>query len=360
MDAIQYKAPPSGIFHWAFDIHGCADFRKEGTPSNLHAMDPERACQAHFNASMDVVDKNAGDGFPQIPTAPKPRDLQMKTSPTDQCIVLPFRPQHPQPFSGIGLALHFLLGNVLVLHTGLKEMWFGWRVKKIFPQQEAFQHYCRDATASLDLARVSHAQKVRLWIHGILSVPSMALHFFDGQHRVADNAPPIALGTSTGDRLIGFRSQFMAGLKSIGHAMPENQIQAALWPETIDRKGLDAVGRALETFYLFSAYGKSAALDTTSFQKAVAAAPESFMAHDLHGWALYRNADYPGAKAAFLTALQINPAGAGAMSGLMWCGIYTKDLEEALFWSGRKAEACRRDIEAARQACRRRYQKAHD
>lgn len=282
----------------------------------------------------------------------------MNAAPTDQCIVLPFQPQSSQPFSGIGLALHFLLGNVLVLHAGLKEMWFGWRVKKIFRQQEAFQHYCRDATTNLDLARVSHTQKVRLWIHGVFSTASIELHFFDGRHQAADDAP-IALEISTGDRLIGSRSQFMAGLKSIGQAMPENQIQAALWPETIDRKGLDAVGRALEAFYLFSAYGNNAALDTTSFEKAIAAAPKSFMAHDLHGWALYRNADYPGAKAAFLTALQINPAGAGAMSGLMWCGIYTKDLEESMFWSGRKAEACRRDIEAARQACRRRYQKAH-
>ena len=283
----------------------------------------------------------------------------MKTSPTDQCIVLPFQPKSPQPFSGIGLALHFLLGNVLVLHTGLKEMWFGWRVKKIFPQQEAFQDYCRDATANLDLSQVSRAQKVRLWIHGIFSTSWIDLHIFDGQHQAADNAP-ITLEILAGDGLIGFRSQFMTGLKAIGHAMPENQIQAALWPETIDHKGLDAVGRALEAFYLFSAYENKAALDTTSFKKAVAAAPESFMAHDLHGWALYRNADYPGAKAAFLTSLQINPAGAGAMSGLMWCGIYTKDLEEAMFWSGRKAEACRQDIEAARQACRRRYQKAHD
>ncbi|WP_419661172.1 uncharacterized protein Dvar_15920 [Desulfosarcina variabilis str. Montpellier] len=282
----------------------------------------------------------------------------MKTSPTDQCIVLPFQPQSSQPFSGIGLALHFLLGNVLVLHTGLKEMWFGWRVKKIFPQQEAFQHYCRNATANLDLSQVSHAQKVRLWIHGIFSTPSIELHIFDGQHRAADDVP-IVLEISTGDRLVGFRSQFIDGLKSIGHAMPENQIQAALWPETIDRKGLDAVGRALETFYLFSTYGNTASLDSTSFEKAVAAAPESFMSHDLLGWARYRNKNYSNAKAAFLTALRINPAGAGAMSGLMWCGIYTKDLEEAMFWSGRKAEACRRDIEAARQACRRRYQKAH-
>ena len=58
----------------------------------------------------------------------------MVQSPTDQCIVLPFRAENRHPFNGTGLSLHFLVGNVLALHTGLKEMWFGWRVKKIFPE----------------------------------------------------------------------------------------------------------------------------------------------------------------------------------------------------------------------------------
>ena len=62
----------------------------------------------------------------------------MALPPTDQCIVLPLRTESHDSFDGTGLALHFLLGNVLVLHTGLKEMWFGWRVKKIFAQQQDF------------------------------------------------------------------------------------------------------------------------------------------------------------------------------------------------------------------------------
>ena len=91
----------------------------------------------------------------------------MASPPTDQCIVLPFRPAVGQPFNGTGLALHFLLGNVLVLHTGLKEMWFGWRVKKIFPEKAPFQRYCRDITSKLDIVHVSRAQQVVFVINWI-------------------------------------------------------------------------------------------------------------------------------------------------------------------------------------------------
>ena len=282
----------------------------------------------------------------------------MVQSPTDQCIVLPFRADKRAPFDGTGLALHFLVGNVLALHTGLKEMWFGWRVKRIFPKKASFERYCRDAADKLDLLQVSRAQQVRLWLHGNFSDPSVALHFFDGQAPDVRRAP-VRLPISIDDGLIGFRTQLLKWLEFMGRPMPQAQVQAALWPETVGRGGLDAVGRALEGFYIYSAYGDDGLLDTSPFKKAVAEAPESFMAHDLHGWALYRNKDYTAAKRAFLTALRINPAGTGAMSGLMWCGVYGKDLEEAMFWSGRKADICRKDVQAAREAGRRRYEKAH-
>ncbi|MEE4114490.1 MAG: hypothetical protein V2I40_16855 [Desulfobacteraceae bacterium] len=282
----------------------------------------------------------------------------MVQSPTDQCIVLPFRAETRHPFDGTGLALHFLVGNVLALHTGLKEMWFGWRVKKIFPEAAAFQRYCRDAADKLDLLQASRSQQVRLWLYGNFSGPSVSLHFFDGLTPDARQVP-VDLPISIDDGLIGFRTPLLEWLEFMGRPMPTAQVQAALWPETTGREGLDAVGRALEGFYLYSAYGGEGPLDPLPFKTAVAKAPESFMAHDLYGWARYRNKDYPAAKRSFLTALRINPAGTGAMSGLMWCGVYGKDLEEAMFWSGRKADICRQDVQAAREAGRRRYEKVN-
>jgi hypothetical protein len=271
---------------------------------------------------------------------------------------MPLRPQSPPQFSGIGLALHFLLGNILVLHTRLKEMWFGWRVKKIFPEPEAFQHYSRDIKEDLDLSQTARMQKIRLWIHGGFTERSADLQFFDQQSQNRKRPEPVSLKLSDDDHLIGFKTQFLDWLDSLGWPMPENQVTAALWKEEISREGLDAVGRSLENIYLY-AYGGNASLDVAPFKKAVNVAPNSFMALDLYGWALYRNRKYKAAHDAFLASIAINPAGAGAMSGLMWCGIFSKDLEEAMFWSGRKADVCGRDVEAARAAGRRRYEKNH-
>jgi hypothetical protein len=280
---------------------------------------------------------------------------------SDACIVLPFRDTHHRPFNGIGLALHFLVANFLVLHTGFKELWFGSQVKRIFAEKAAFQRYCRyshDAADTLDLIRNSQAQQVRLWLEGSLADQAVTLQLWDAEapHTVH---PTVGLSISIEDNLIGFRRHLLKWLQSIGLPMPQAQVQAALWPETIRHEGLDAVGRALEGFYIYSAFGDQGALDVSPFAMAVAIAPESFMAHNLLGWAHYRNRDYPAARIAFLTSLKINPAGVGPMSGLMWCGVYGKELEQAMHWSGRKAEARHEDVAAARAQGRRRYEKAN-
>ena len=277
--------------------------------------------------------------------------------PIDRCIVLPLRPASPEVFSGIGLALHFLLGNVLVLHTGLEEMWFGWRVAKIFPRRQDLENYCRDAAVRLDLSRTAREQKVRFWIAGTYTDRSAALACFDAES--AADGSPIELPLSCDDGLVAFRARFIDGLASAGLAMDAGQARAALWPETIDPAGLDVVGRALERFYIASKFTNDRPLDPGPFKQAIATAPDSFMAHDIYGWALYQNRNYAAARPAFLKSLGINPSGAGAMSGLMWCGVYMQAVDEAMFWAGRKAEVCGRDVAAAREKGRQRYEKVN-
>lgn len=61
-----------------------------------------------------------------------------------KAIVLPFRSKKQGFEGGVGMGLHFLLGNIMILNRGLAEMWFGWRTKKIFSERDAFMSYCRN------------------------------------------------------------------------------------------------------------------------------------------------------------------------------------------------------------------------
>jgi hypothetical protein len=225
----------------------------------------------------------------------------MAQPPTDQCIVLPFRGDHRQPFNGTGLALHFLVGNVLALHTGLKEMWFGWRVKTIFPEKARFQRYCRDAASKLDLVQISQSQRVRLWLYGNFSDQTVNLNFFDGQAPNARHAP-VDLPISIDDGLIEFRTQLiqMAGIRGPAHARRAGSGSAVVRNDQPRRPGCRGPGTG-RVLYLFGLWGDDGPLDVSPFKKAVTVAPESFMAQDLYGWALYRNQDYAAAGVAFLT-----------------------------------------------------------
>ncbi len=269
------------------------------------------------------------------------------TNPADQCIVLPLQPMPEQPYNGIGLALHFLLGNVVVLHSGLKEMWFGWRIKKLFGDAEPLADYCRGAGLQVGLKELSQQQKIRFWIYGQCGRQTSEITVYDSQQ--ADLEWVTQLPISCDDHLVGFRRSFMDGFDQTGTAFPQSQKRAALWEEQISLTGLDAAGRALEAFYRFSAFEPNGELDLEPFETAVRQAPNAFMSHDLLGWALYRQKKYQKAIDAFQHALSINPNGAGAMAGLIWCHIHMDDLEATLTWAQRKAGTCLQDATHARE-----------
>lgn len=270
-----------------------------------------------------------------------------KTKDMSRCIVLPLQPESAPDFNGVGLALHFLLGNTIVLHTGLKEFWFGWRVKKIFPEKKDLAGYCRGKDGRLDLKRLSAEQGIHLWIHGQVVDRRVTILLFNASKD--EQAPSMTIPFSIEDELVGFRQAFIYWLEDCGLPFPEEQKKHALWPEKISTQGMDILGRALEAFYLYSSYDGQGGIDLRLFKEAVSTSPGSFMCQNLLGWAYYRNKFYKEAKASFLKALQANPNGTGAMSGLMWCGVFTKNREEALYWAERKAEVRQEDIEAAKQ-----------
>lgn len=279
-----------------------------------------------------------------------------KTKDISRCIVLPLQPASHLDFNGVGLALHFLLGNTMVLHTGLTEFWFGWRVKKIFPDEKDLEGYCRGKGRRLDLKQLSDDQGIRFWIHGQMVDRRVAISLFDALKD--EQAPSMTIPFSMEDALVEFRRTFMYLLADGGLPFPEEKEKNALWPEKISMQGMDILGRALETFYLYSSYEGQGEIDLRLFKEAVAMSPDSFMGQDLLGWAYYRNKRYNEAKASFLKALQANPNGTGAMAGLMWCGVFTNNREEALHWAERKAIVRQEDIEAARQKVLKRFENA--
>lgn len=285
-------------------------------------------------------------------------EKQGKSKP--RLIVLPLQPQDGQAFNGTGLGVHFLLGNVVALHTGLKEFWFGWRVKKIFLKKERLRAYCRDEGPQLDITKLGKEQGIRYWLSGRIqqrgNKMQVALVLTDTKGEGDEWSTDLTLEPA--DHLIGFRKGFLAWLETCGLPLPDAQATRALWPEKTNPEGLDLLGWALETFYLHSSWGEKGQLDLHLFDRAVCAAPASYLAHDLKGWALYKNKDYQAAEKSFRSALRLNSNGLGAQAGLMWCAIYTNDEEKAYTWAMAKADLRGESRNAAEALMKRRMSKA--
>ena len=275
-------------------------------------------------------------------------------------IVLPLQPQESGVYDGIGLGVHFLLGNVVAIHTGLREFWFGWRVKKIFLEKERLSAYCRGEGLQLDISKLGKEQGIRYWLQGSVgqrgSKMQVTLILTDTKGGHDEWSTELILDPA--DQLIGFRKGFLAWLKACGFPLPEDQAAKALWPEKTTFKGLDLLGRDLEKYYLHSSWGDKGPLDPELFDSAVSASPSSYLAHDLKGWVLYKNKDYKAAEKSFRSAIKMNSNGLGALAGLMWCAVYTNDEEKAYKWAMAKADIRGESREAARAGVERRMKKA--
>ena len=290
---------------------------------------------------------------------PMGQPIEEKKESKPRLIVLPLQPKEGQAYDGIGLGAHFLLGNVVALHTGLKEFWFGWRVKKIFLEKERLWAYCRGEGPPLDITRLGKEQDIRYWLWGSTqqrgSTIQVALVLTDTKGEREEWTTELTLEPA--DQLIGFRKGFLAWLDACGLPFPDAQMAKALWPEKTTLKSLELLGRDLEAYYLHSSWGDKGPFDPELFDSAVSAAPSSYLAHDLKGWVLYKNKDYKSAEKSFRSAIKMNSAGLGAISGLMWCAVYTNDVEKAYKWAMAKADIRGESSEAAKASVARRIRK---
>lgn len=263
-------------------------------------------------------------------------------------IVMPFVPDPGRPFNGAGLGIHFLLGNLFGVHTGLTECWFGWRVKKIFQNETSFTAYCRGIPPLPDIQALGNQENVRYWLTGNYLEEDGIYQIFMTLYDIQGPVYDITLPLSPADGMMAFRYRFHEWLAVADLAFPRTD--TVFWPERITLEGLDCLGRGLETLYLnyLSRTGSAGDLiDLTWFDRAVEVSPRSYLAHDLLGWALYKNQAIVRAESCFETALTFNDKGVGALSGLLWCAVAQKDRDKARMYALAKARATNGDPKTA-------------
>lgn len=258
-------------------------------------------------------------------------------------IILPLQPQNLREYDGTGLGIHFFLGNIVALHTGLKEFWFGWRVTKIFKNKNRLKAYCRGDEQLPDIEVLGKEQDIQYWVEGTYEKKEklilVNLNLFDTRYPEKTNKIQIPLDTT--DHVIELGNLFLDWLGTCGLPLPESQRAKVSWPEKITADGLDLLGRALESTYQDYFAPKSAENYKQGqewFNKALQLCPESYLIHDLKGWAQYKDKDYNGALTSFQTAVGLNRHGLGALSGMMWCYIYLDNEKKAIESACAKAD----------------------
>jgi tetratricopeptide (TPR) repeat protein len=209
--------------------------------------------------------------------------------------------------------------------------------------------YCRESKPFSGIRELGKREKVRFWLEGQYQREgeglSLALVLHDTEGMLESK---IRLFITLDDQLLGVRKQFFDWLERCGLTFVG--IEKANWPEHVTARGLDFLGRALETTYLnyIQTSGSTDLIDLSWFDRAVDASKNSYLTQDLMGWGLYKNGEYKTAKKAFASALELNPDGLGALSGMMWCAVSVKNREEALHYALAKANCRGEDPEKAR------------
>jgi hypothetical protein len=264
----------------------------------------------------------------------KQKEALMDRFQKPRLIVMPFVPDTAQTFG---------------VHPGLTECWFGWRVKKIFPDDGAFAAYCRGKGPFPDIRALGRQEDVRYWLTGSYLKQETTYLVAMGLHDIQGPVRETTLPLSPADGLKGFRQGLHQWLSTAGLAFPRTD--TVFWPERITPEGLDCLGRGLETLYLNYITQAGAAgdpIDLTWFDRAVEASPRSYLAHDLRAWGLYKNREISLAKSGFETALGLNDKGVGALSGLLWCAVAEKNRDKALAYALAKARVTDTDPAVAR------------
>ena len=140
-----------------------------------------------------------------------------------------------------------MLGNTVVLNTNLKEFWFGWRTKKLFPAKEDLTAYLIGQNKPMAFKQLSEEQEIRFWLYGRVKGEVAALSIYDS---ATDSHADTEIRFSAEDHLVGFRKAFIRQLSGYGIPFPEDMQPKALWPEKVSLESLDAIWAGTGIFLL--------------------------------------------------------------------------------------------------------------
>lgn len=136
--------------------------------------------------------------------------------------------------------------------------------------------------------------------------------------------------------LRAFRTSLLDLLERAGVPVPEAQRADMLWPESLTPAALHTLGDALLAEAVASYADRPP--DDGPARRLLSQAPGSYLALVRRGWVLEKRQKHADARALFERALQVNPTGADAASGLETVASSTGDADSEDHWILKRAE----------------------
>lgn len=239
--------------------------------------------------------------------------------------------EHPY----LGLAVQNVMENMLTLHSGLVERWAVWDQARLFPNEEVFREWLREGKSiPTGVAEVGMRYLITGRVRGQSGAWIIDLELLD---RATQKTWSGALAVDT-PALLSFRQAFLDLLARAGLPAPESQRPKMLWREDITREALSWMGQGLYEDAVNGAYrGDKAIYTTKRYEEGLRSSPRSYLLLNNLAWLLYRQKKYVEAKPVFERALTVNPEGADAADGMLWCEARSDGDAAAETWAVRKA-----------------------
>lgn len=273
--------------------------------------------------------------------------MPVESDQSDCIMVFPLPPAHCQTCDGLGLAAHNLIEQVLALHPTLQVVRLADNLGRVFTDAGAFTAAIQGKSKGFESEEIAKGLGVRFTVSGTVGPDRLGttvkLALRDEKTK---KTSLVSLPLDADKGLFAFRRGLLAWFERNGLGLPETLAAKALWKEKTTTAALKAFGQAYAA-HLALAYAKPGPVDMASYQAAIRAAPDSYLALQLIGWGYYRARDCEHSREAFTQALSVNPDGVAALDGLLSNAIVEEDEPVVSTWAARQARTIERNEDAA-------------